>query len=185
MNGFEPAFALLRGFHFADEGSRTNALWLALWLRMAAETSTAFRPPMVVIEGPYRGLLARQLCKAAKVRYLSNAEWPPRMDELMLGVLDGCRAVTFGRTRSVRNVRGGYHTPSEGFARFLTAPSQAIRRLGKQEMIERPVSMVSILAVDGVRLSADLQRRAVFIRLKNPPRAKAKKAGKTTTPRKG
>lgn len=163
MNNFEPAFELLRGFRFEDKESEANALWLNHWITMAEITPYAFRPPMVVITGPPssgKERLIPKLCRHLGDDALVSAH---RLREADLAFAARQRAV-------VLLAEGRLQLRSNLLAKFITAESWmfTVYEPVHRRLEMRSTRLNTVVVVTGpppLRLSDDLKRRSVFIRL--------------------
>lgn len=162
--GFEPRFAILNGFNFEDEKSRTHAVLAALWLREANNaTDKPYRAPLIIINGPRieRARLARRLCKVAGAYYEHSRVWPPQEDDFDRHLWQGtpayiCEELSRAARADQRRLRACAVLSSQYFK-----PKRAL-----QSAPEKPLrTLVIVAASDELELSADLARRSVVIRL--------------------
>lgn len=173
MNGFEEAFAPLRGFYFADEESRTNALWLALWLhKMAAQPAAFLRVPLVVIEGPTqsgKNALLQRLAEAAGCQGIGfhDSQFPPR-ESVLTAIAKSDRLMWVFDNPKIIGRRGVCQQERwDATEHFLTSTLYMEKpRKGQAEGNTHVLhSVIVVLAPGPVELSPDMERRAIRIRL--------------------
>ena len=148
---------LPQGIRFADEASETNYR-----KAMDGELNEYGFKPLIVINasGPGTGKtrLAHHILEA---RFGSSAacEMPMReqpWERLIPAVLE--RGYLF-----MDNVRGPVNSPT--LAALLTSKEWSWRKLGTQKIESAKVDLQVIVAGNGVQLSEDLARRAIWIEL--------------------
>lgn len=166
MKGFEQAFDLLKGFQFEDRESEANALWARHWIEQSnASEGKTFRPPMVIITGAQKKekhRLIRSLCRG--------------LNQFGLTSVGDFKAGSFAFMARVKPVAvshdAGSQLQSKELARFLTAGFWSARSwnscIQSMSMVSFNLRTVILVAAPpSLRLSADLQRRAVVIKLKD------------------
>lgn len=163
MKFFEPYFAILDGYDFATPQDRENALWAALWASQARnvneEIVEAFRPPMLVIEGPHgsgKTQLARELAELAGV---AGHYGPPTQRHLdMVATMSRPIAIFDDVTRVPKKM-------SDLLAAFITSKRWSFRVLGTSSYREMDLYCLTVLTAVTLKLPPDLERRCVRIRL--------------------
>lgn len=164
VKGFEPAFGLLRGFEFDGAQSIQNALWLSRWLTVAAQIDEhfSFRPPLVVIEGPQgsgKTTLASRLCgDAGELPQFYAVDAPGHAFD---------RAAQRGDSNIIfEDVRSFDWMTESSLEQFLTAEVREFRPQGSKKKVTRTLRSVVIVTGSDIKLPEEMNRRAVFIRLK-------------------
>jgi hypothetical protein len=166
LPGFD-RFNVLKGFVFADDLSRENALWAFLWALQArvATPGTIFRPPaVVIIGGPMTG-------KSELIRRMggefagSLPNGKPMMTQWLNGIAEGREALMVLDLVDARLMK------SQELASFITAREWQYRLLGKTEMVTTPLRCLTVAtASHEVTLSDEMRRRCIVIRLKSRAR---------------
>lgn len=178
MKLFEPYYAILDGYAFATPQDRENALWAALWASQARnvndEIVPAFRPPMVVIEGPMASGKTRLAAALSELAGQAGCYGIPReMDLNMIAAMERSIAWFDDVPRLSKKM-------SEMLAAFITAKRWGFRLLGTRNHREVSLYCLTVLTAGGLELPADLERRAIRIRLeaiKHPVSTKKLKGG--------
>ena len=148
----------LEGFAFATKQDEHNALWLLNWMHYAHRgcgMDTAFRPPLVVIDGPPmcgKTTLLKRLAEIAEVT-LEYVEGRPRILEKPLMVYDN---ISRGKVELMQLEMLG----------MLTAETWQRQRLRKEERMTICLRTILVMTGVGLELPPELQRRAMFVRLK-------------------
>lgn len=160
---FKPYFAVLDGYAFATQEDRENALWALFWagqLRdLWATLDVAYRPPLVVIEGPPgsgKTRLAKSLCAAADCQ--------PRFGDRMAFAHFSAAA------RDEREVLIYDDMSSESvdeplLCQWLTASSWETRTVHQKDVLKHELRCMTVVTGCRLDLSEDLMKRSVFIRL--------------------
>jgi DNA primase len=156
---------LLVDFPFADEADRAHAL-AAILLPFVRRMIDGFTP-LHVVEAPSvgsgKGLLCNLISTVVTGKSCESRTLPESEDEVR-------KALTAELTLArpiilLDNAKEGWTLTSAALASVLTTHQWKDRLLGKSEMLSLPVTATWLLTGNNVRLSKDLARRSVRIRI--------------------
>lgn len=154
---------LLGDFPFADDASRANALALFIlpFVRDLVDGSTPLHHIDAPQEGTGKGLLAKTwgaVALGAEPKALAEVTRPDDWQKLVLAALIEAPRVIF-----LDNIN--HSLDSGALASSLTASDVSGRLLGFSRMVSAPVRCVWLSTANNIRMSRELVRRTVYIRL--------------------